>query len=299
MSIEEKVALVRGVEAEYGVRAAVEVLGLSRSTWYYQAGRRSYAEKYAHLRGPLERIATVHPEYGYRRVTAELSDGLGHRTNHKVVRQLHQLWDLPLRRSIRPPRPSAVRSAILRAGERANLVAGLTEIGLLAVFYTDFTELVYAAGKAYLLAIVDHASKVVLGWAVEDHIGTDVALRAWTMAKQTLRRYGRSPAGCILHHDQDSVFTSHAWLGQLLLRDRVRVSYSLDGAKQNTEMESFNSRFKNENRSLLLEAGRLDQLRQVVAKRIQYHNRSRRHSAIGHQAPLVYLREALGGKTNG
>jgi transposase InsO family protein len=162
---------------------------------------------------------------------------LGHSVNGKVVRRLHHLWDLPLRRSTRPPRPSAVRRVITEAGERANLIADLTKIGVLDLFYTDFTELAYAAGKAHLIVVVDHTSKLVPGWALDDHIGTDLALRAWSMAKRTLRRLGRSPAGCIVHHDQDSVFTSHAWLHQLLVRDRVRVSYSLDGAKQNTERE--------------------------------------------------------------
>jgi transposase InsO family protein len=293
MSVGQKVTLVRGVAKEFGVQPALDVLGLARSTWSYQAGRESYAEKYAQLRAPLEQIATVHPEYGYRRVAAELRETLGHPVNGKVVRRLHHLWDLPLRRSTRPPRPSAVRKVIIEAGERANLIADLTQIGVLDVFYTDFTELAYAAGKAHLIVLVDHTSKLVPGWALDDHIGTDVALRAWSMAKRTLRRFGRSPAGCIVHHDQDSVFTSHAWLHQLLVQDQVRVSYSLDGAKQNTEMESFNSRFKNENRSLLLEARTFDELWEVVAQRMRYYNRSRRHSSIGQRAPLVYLREAL------
>lgn len=48
-------------------------------------------------------------------------------------------------------------------------MAGRQEIRPLEVAYTDFTELVYAGGrrKAYLIPILDHASKVVLGWAVE------------------------------------------------------------------------------------------------------------------------------------
>jgi transposase InsO family protein len=298
MSTEQKVALVRGVEAEFGLRPALDVLSLSRSTWYYQSGRRSYADKYAHLRESLESIATAHPEYGYRRVTTELREVHDSVTNHKVVRRLHQLWELPLKRSTRPPRPSAIRRVLSKAGDRVNLVVALSEIGPLEVFYTDFTELVYATGKAYLAPILDHTSKVVLGYAVGERDDTAAALKAWRAAKARLRRFGRTPRGCIVHHDQDSVYTSHAWLGQLLLRDQVRVSYTLRGAKDNTEMEAFNSRFKNENRSLLIEAANLDALRRVVAERIRYYNGTRRHSALDNRAPLAYLRDVLTRTTN-
>ena len=58
------------------------------------------------------------------------------------------------------------------------------------------------------------------------------------------------------------MFTGYGWVGQLLVEDRARVSYSLNGARGNTEMESFNSRFtpalaggarETEKRSLLLD----------------------------------------------
>ena len=68
-----KVALVRGAREVYGLAAALRVVGLARSTWYYHTGIRvSYAERYAHLEAPLKAIAEAHPEYGYRRATTEL-----------------------------------------------------------------------------------------------------------------------------------------------------------------------------------------------------------------------------------
>lgn len=68
----------------------------------------AYEEKYAHLRPDLEAIAREHPEYGYRRTTVELGEAYGHAINHKVVQRLHQLWDLPLLRSTRAPKPSGI-----------------------------------------------------------------------------------------------------------------------------------------------------------------------------------------------
>jgi putative transposase len=290
MSTTAKVELARSVRAEFGLAPTLAVLGLPRATWYYRSAHpEPYEERYAHLRRPLEEIARQHPEYGYRRTTTELSERLSETINAKVVRRLHQHWGLPLLRQTHPPRPSALRQVIVAAGERVNLLAQLEQIGPLAALHTDFTELLYREGKAQLMTFVDHTSKVVPGWALGRHADTPLALRAWTAAKRWLERHGWPIAGIIVHHDQDSVYTGYGWTGQLVLRDRVRLSYALDGCRDNTEMEAFHSRFKSENRSLLVEAASFAELERVVGQRIAYYNRRRRHSALGNQAPLVYL----------
>ena len=286
----EKVGLAQQVRAEFPLAPTLEVLGLLRSTWYYRTRRqRAYTAKHGHLRRPLERIARAHPEYGYRRTTTELWEMHGHVVNHKVVQRLHQAWDLPLVRGTRLPRPSGIRRVITMAGERANLVVARSAIGPFEVVYTDFTELPYAGGIAQLIPLLDHCTKLALGWAVGPQAITELALLAWRRAKATLRRLGRSPAGLIVHHDQDPVFTSYGWTGQLLLRDEARISYALGGAKDNPEMESFNSRFKTENRSLLLDAVDLADLIRLVSRRMRYYNRVRRHSTLGNQAPWTYV----------
>ncbi len=48
------------------------------------------------------------------------------------------------------------------------------------------------------------------------------------------------------------------------------------------------SRFKTENRSLPLDCQTLEELTGVIARRIDYYNRHRRHSKIGYMAPLIY-----------
>lgn len=59
-------------------------------------------------------------------------------------------------------------------------------------------------------------------------------------------------------------------------------------------MESFFGRFKQENRSLLLDAQNLTQLCAVVAERIRYYNRKRRHSTLDNRSPVAFL--SLGGE---
>jgi len=137
---------------------------------------------------------------------------------------------------------------------------------------------------------IDHCSKYCIGWAVGEYGDTDLALVAWDSAVERLQELGIAHQGLIVHHDRGSVFTSYKWTSRLLLDDRVRVSYALGGAKDNPEMESFNSRFKTENRSLLREPGSLEELIEIVNSRMRYYNEERRHSTLGNQAPLTWLR---------
>ena len=194
MTNAQKVALVEEAWKEYGLTRALAAVDLAKSVWYYHRNQKvSYASKYGYLLTDLQEIARRHPAYGWPRVTVELRERYGHRVNHKVVQRLLHLWDLRLARSTHRPGPSKVQRAIQAAGERANLVAQLSEISLFQVMYTDFTELPFANGKrkAYLMPIIGHVSKMVYGWAVGGSSDTALALQAWEKAKATFHRLVR------------------------------------------------------------------------------------------------------------
>jgi transposase InsO family protein len=290
MTRARKIALVERARGEFGLAPVLRMLDLAASTWHYQAKRKAYSDKHAALKDPLFAIADELPEYGYRRATDELSEKVGRRVNRKVVQRLNQVWDLTVFREAPAPSPSGIRQLITEVGDRVNLVAGLESIEPFQVAYTDFTELVYANGKAWLIPVIGHVTKVVFGWALGPSADTRLALRAWKRATAGLRRLGVSPAGVIVHHDQDPVFTSYDWAKQLLLKDRARISYALRGAKDNPEMEAFNSRFKCENRSLFADARSPEELEATVRDRMNHYNRRRRHSALGNRAPLAYAK---------
>lgn len=167
-------------------------------------------------------------------------------------------------------------------------------IGLFEVLYTDFTELRFANGarKAYLMPIIGHASKLAFGWAVRAHANTETAVAAWGKAKATFEELGVSFTGAVMHHDQDPVYTGYTWTSQLRLEDELHISYALDGARDNPEMESFISHFKVEGHPLFLEAETIDELHAVMDQRTAYYNGQRRHSSIGYQSPLSYIRQA-------
>jgi len=296
MTTSQKVKLVSSVVGEYSLTSALVAIELPKSTWYYhQRQKVDYVAKYAHLQPALEEIARQHSEYGYRRTTTELHETYQERVNHKVVQRLHQIWGLALLRTTRVPKPSSIRQVIVAAGTRVNVLAQIEDIEPLDVLHTDFTELRFAGGtqKAYLMPIIGHVSKLVFGWAVGESANRTLALQAWRMAKETMRQLNIDPAGMVMHQDQDPVYTSYAWTGRLLLRDHLQVSYSLDGARGNTEMEAFISRFKNENRSLLLDAPIIEVLERIVNVRMSYYNDVRRHSTLDNQPPRRWLKRWL------
>lgn len=276
----------------YGLNLVLEAIQLSKSTWYYAQQRQTYKDKYAHLRKPLIKIAKAHPEYGIDRTTAELHDS-GIHINHKVIEKLHKCWDLAILKRVHRPKPSGVRVLLQETGSQVNLVVSLEDINDLEVLYTDFTEILYHRGqaKAQLMPIIDHRSKLAVGHALGESADTELALKAWRKAKRTLRRYGQRLKDVIIHHDQDSVYTGHGWLHEVVVRDNVRVSYSDNGAKGNVHMESFNGKFKTENHVLFWEQENLEALEKVVNNRIRYYNHIRRHSAIGNKSPIKYLKE--------
>ncbi|MBU2447578.1 MAG: integrase core domain-containing protein [Bacteroidetes bacterium] len=299
MSTAEKVELVASVWETYGLAPAIAAVELPKSSWYYHRGPKVvYEEKYIHLRPTLEEIARKHPSYGIPRVTIELRENYDQKVNHKIVQRLLKLWDLSLLRSARRPKPSPIQRVIRTVGERANLVTKMAEIGLFQVAYTDFTELVYADGarKACLMPIIGHVCKMAYGWAVGERNDTYLALQAWQMAKDTFQQLAIPYDGMIVHHDQDSIYTGYRWTAQLLIEDHARLSYALNGAKDNTEMESFNGHFKTENRSLFLDAQSLAELCNIVTARMHYYNAERRHSSLDYVSPLAYIQRMRSAK---
>jgi len=292
MTPEQKVSMVEGVKDTCGLNRALAAADLPKSTWYYhQNDKVDYERKYAHLRRILETIARKYPEYGLPRIMVELREVHRCHINHKVVERLLGLWDFCILRGARRRKPSGIQRAILEVGEHANLVAQMAEIDLFQVLYTDFTELLYANGhrKAILMPIIGHTSKMAFGWAIGESANTPLALQAWERSKQTCQQLEVHYRGVIMHHDRDPVYTGYEWTSQLLLKDKLRLSYALRGAKDNPEMESFNGRFKTEGHSLFLEAQTIDDLIAVVDNRMCYYNTERRHSSIGYVPPLTYI----------
>jgi len=216
---------------------ALRAIDLPKSTWYYRKkNKQCYEEKYSHLKPTIEKIIRERPEYGYPRIKVELEEEYKKVINHKVLLKLLNIWDLKMLRTIRPKGKSAVRKVIEEAGTDANLVKKKQDIDLFEVAYTDFTKVPYDGGKreAWLIPIIGHTSKIIFGWAVGKRANTELALKALEQMKETFNRLNISFNDMILHQDKDSVFTSNIWIDKVLRKNKIRLSYSGNGARGNT-----------------------------------------------------------------
>jgi len=300
MTNEQKVQHVREAR-DSGVRLepALRAVELARSTWYYHRNQKvDYGEKYEWLRPLLEQITRDYSDYGVPRIKRALEELYGYTVNHKVLRRLLRMWDLSLRQNTRQPERDGVNSAIRAAGSQADLVTGRDDIEPFEVSVTDFTELRYAGGtrKAKLMPILGHQTKMVYGWALGPERNSHVAIRACERALETFQRFDICPEDMIVHHDRDSVYRSFRWLWRLLMEDGVWLSFAMRGAKDNTVMEAFNGRFKEEGRSLFTEASDVEGLRDVVGEQMRYYNRHRIHSSIDYVPPARFVRRLRWGE---
>ncbi|UXA11647.1 DDE-type integrase/transposase/recombinase [Mycobacterium sp. SMC-8] len=75
-----------------------------------------------------------------------------------------------------------------------------------AVWSTDITYLSCGEGDMFLCAIRDEHSRRALGWAVDDHMRTELVTTAVDRAVFTR---GGNANGVILHSDRGTQFTSH------------------------------------------------------------------------------------------
>lgn len=295
----EKMELAEGHRGDYGLNQTLGALGLSKGTYYYrrhhEPRRRS---EDAQLKDRIVRVIEENPSYGYRRIHVELSKDAAEPVNHKRIRRILGDYELGLRRCLPRSKPSAVAKLVGEAGSSANLVKG-RRFGVLEAFSTDFTELLYDGGakKAWLMALLDIESKWAGGWSLSPSRNRARALEAVDALREGMALLGRDTlSGVVVHHDKDSVYTSHAWLRRMLLEERARLSYAERGARDNPWIESFWGRFETENGALILEAETLEEVRKIVGEQLEYYNHRRRHSALDYRVPYEVLLEAIDGE---
>lgn len=298
--MDEKMELAEQHRGDYGLNQTLGALGLSKGTYYYRRHHEPRRrEEDARLKERIVSVIEENPSYGYRRIHAELSEADGTEPiNHKRIRRVLGDYELGLRRCLPKSRPSGAARLITEAGASADLVKG-RRFEALGAFSTDFTELVYDGGarKAWLMALLDIESKWAGGWSVGPSRNRPMALEAVDDLREGMASLGRDTlSGVIVHHDKDSVYTSHRWLHRMLLEERAQLSYAERGARDNPWIESFWGRFETENADLILEAETVEEVREIVDEQLDYYNRRRRHSALDYRTPYEVLSETIAGE---
>ena len=270
-------------QANYPVATMCRVLGVSTSGYYAWLKRQS-SQRSREDAILTDRIRWIHLRsrgtYGSPRIHAELRDEGVHVSRKRVARLMRAagLQGVSRRKSTRTTirQPGAQRAPDL-------VKRDFTVDGPNKLWVADITYIRTWAGFLYLAVVVDAWSRRVVGWAMANHLRTELVNDALEMAVRQ-----RRPKGVIHHSDQGSQYTSLAF-GKRCREANVRPSMgSVGDCYDNALCESFFATLECElldRRSFRSreEAGR------VVFEFIEgWYNPHRRHSSIGYASPVRY-----------
>lgn len=193
------------------VRRQCELLGLNRSTWYYEPVAESAAN--LALMRQIDEEYTRRPFYGSRKIVKWLRQQ-GQVVNRKRVQRLMRLMGL----EAIYPKP---RTTVFGTGHKIYpyLLRNVAVTRPNQVWSTDITYVPLVRGFLYLTAIMDWYSRYVLSWRLSNSLDMDFCLEA---LEEALGR-GRPE---IFNSDQGVQFTSREFTGRL---ESAAVAISMDG----------------------------------------------------------------------
>lgn len=211
LNLAERRSLVQPTHTKLSIRQQCDLLGLSRSSYYYVPQPVDSLE--LELREKIDRVYTRHPYYGSRKISEALR-GLGYDINRKRVQRLMQTMGLvglcPRPGTSQPAPGHVIYPYLLRGVE-------ITHNN--HVWSTDITYIPMQRGFCYLVAVLDWYSRYVLSWEISDTMTTGFCLEALEHALEIgLPR--------IFNTDQGSQFTSEAFTSRL---KRSEITISMDG----------------------------------------------------------------------
>ena len=280
---------IHAERANYPITLLCRVLDVARSA-YYAWARRGVSARATADKEMTARIAAVHARsrrtYGAPRVHATLR-AQGVRCARKRVARLMRAAGLVgchRRRRTRttvadpahPPAPNLVARDF--AVSRPN-----------CLWLGDITYLPTHEGWLYLAVLLDAHSRRVVGWAMADHLRSQLTLDALAMALRA-RRPG---AGLVHHTDRGSQYTAAAYQEVLAARGLICSMSRSGDCYDNAMAESFFATLKAE----LADAGTWPTraaARTAIFEWLEvWYNRQRRHSALAYRAPVAHEEQHL------
>ena len=263
------------VEPNVGIsmRGQCELLGVSRSTLYYEPVAPD-AEELALMRR-LDELHLEHPSFGSRMMTRTLKTK-GIQVNRKRVQRLMRLMGLE---SI-APKPNTSKPAPEHP-VYPYLLRNLRVSRVNQVWAADITYIPMARGFLFLVAIIDLYSRRVLAWRLSNTLDTTFCVEA---LHEALERYGRPE---IFNTDQGSQFTAEDFTGVLLERD---IKISMDGRGRcldNVFVERLWRSLKYEE-VYLYAYETVSAARAGIGRYFDFFNDERPHSALGYQTPASF-----------
>jgi len=270
---------IEPADSELSVRRQCELLGLNRSTFYYDPVPET--EENLALMRQLDEQYLKTPYYGSHRLRVWLA-GRGHVVNRKRVQRLMRRMGL----ETVYPRP---RTTVTRPGGSVYpyLLRGVAIRRVNQVWSSDITYVPLARGFLYLTAILDWYSRFVLAWRLSNSLDTRFCLEALeeALAQGTPE---------VFNTDQGVQFTSAAYTGRLVT---AGVAVSMDGKGRclnNVFVERLWRTVKYEEIYLKAYAdGREGE--ESLRRYFEFYCRERPHQALGYATPWKVYRQGLAG----
>ena len=268
------------------VAACCRVMKVSTSGYYAWVSRPPSARDWADA-VLTDKIVAIHTmsrgSYGSPRVHAELVLGEGIRCGRKRVERL--MRQAGVTGIYRRRRGGCTRRdpASEPAEDLVNRQFTVTEPDRLWVM--DVTEHPTGDGKLYLASVLDAFSRRVVGWAMADHVRSELVVDAVQMAIWSRQP---PPNQTVAHSDHGAQYTSWAFGRRLRAAGLLGSMGSIGDCFDNAMAESFFGTLQVE----LLDTRRWDtrqQLANAIFEWIEaWYNPRRRHTAIGMLSPNDY-----------
>jgi putative transposase len=280
---------VKANQANFPVRLMCRLLGVSASG-FYAWDERPLSKRALEDIALTAKIHAIHRAsrecYGVPRIHAEFADDYGIHVGKKRVERLMRaagLHGVSRRRFVR------TTVADIYADLPPDLVDRNFQIDQLdRLWVADITYVPTWAGFLFLAIVLDACSRKVVGWAMENHLRTELVLAAINMALAQ-----RGPEGVIHHSDHGCQYTSFAF-GKRCREMGVMPSVgSVGDAYDNAMAESFFATLECElldRRSFQTQA----EAKLAVFEFIEgFYNTRRRHSSLGYRSPVRFESELM------
>ena len=266
----------------FPVNTCCRVLGVSRQGYYRYKHRPTSATQLRRewLTGLINEVHIAsRGTYGYRRVHAELTLGMGLTCSSRLISVL--MTNAGIRGLPGPKRIARLRG-VATADDLVN--RKFHRLAPNELWVTDITEHPTKEGKVYCAAVLDAYSRRIVGWAIDSRQDATLVVNALDMA---IRNRKPKPGG-IVHADHGVQFTSWVF-GEKIRSAGLLPSFGTVGdGYDNAMMESFWSSMQIE----LLNRRRWKTRVELSTAMFEYievfYNRQRRHSALGYVSPIQY-----------
>jgi len=276
---------IHAMEKEYPLSELCTAFAVSRSGYHAWRKRPPSARQQANTR-LLEEIHVLRQGqeacYGSPRLTRELK-ARGHPCSENRIARLLQAHGL--RAQGRPrfvPRTTDSDHDLPVAPNR--LAGRAAPDGPNQVWLQDITYVPTAQGWMYLALVLDLWSRKIVGWAMADHLRSELVINALQMAG-TQRRPAR---GLLVHSDRGVQYASRPTRG-FLERHGWEASMSRKANPyDNAWMESAIGKIKSEVLGRTVPADHASARQQLFAGIESWYNQRRRHSSLGYQSPVAF-----------